>query len=222
MWNRNPKNQPKFRSSRAVQPIVDSLEHRELYAVNPSFSAGTLTVSMSGNDAAHSFVLKVKGIDRQLYYYDGRTNQDILYRGAPLKAGQISRITVVGDDFGNEIDLSNVKSTNGFTSALDCPASPLVTISGQGGNDKLVGSQFADKIDGGSGDDTLQGMDGNDILIAGTGRDLLYGNNGDDLLISSSPSDNSSFNGGSGQDTYRGKKPGRFTINTDVELKFYS
>ncbi|MCY2935280.1 MAG: calcium-binding protein [Planctomycetota bacterium] len=223
MWNRNKKNQPKIRRSRAVQPIVDSLEHRELYTVNAVVSGSTLSVSFTGNDSRQSFTLYPTGPSRVLQYSDGvKANQEILLGGRPVTAGQIRKISVCGNDFGNRIDLSHVSSSNGFTSAMDTPASPSVVILGLGGNDTLSGSAFADRIDGGSGDDRIDGWDGNDSLIAGSGRDTIIAGNGDDLIFAPAPSDNSLFSGGSGQDTYRGKKPGRFTISTDVERKFYS
>ena len=163
MLNRNQNNQPKVRRSRSVQPTVDGLERRELYTVNAVVSGTTLNVTLTGNDSQQSFTLYPTGSTRVLKYSDGvNSNQEILLGGRPVTAGQIRKISVCGNDFGNRIDLSRVSSSTGFTSAMDTPSSPSVVILGLGGNDTLSGSAFADKIDGGSGDDRIDGLDGND------------------------------------------------------------
>lgn len=223
MWNRKSNNQPKFRRKRAIQPMVDGLESRELYTVNAVVSGTTLNVTITGNDSRQSFTLYPTGPNRVLEYSDGvKANQEILSGGRQVTAGQIRKINVYGNDFGNRIDVSRVSSSFGFTAAMDTPSNPSVVLIGLGGNDTISGLAFADKIDGGSGDDHIDGWDGNDILIAGTGKDFVSAGNGDDVIFAANPSDNSTFYGGSGQDTYRGKRPGKFNINRDIELKFYS
>jgi Ca2+-binding RTX toxin-like protein len=58
-------------------------------------------------------------------------------------------------------------------------ASPL-SLSGNDGNDSLVG---------GDGDDTLYGGYGNDSLVGGDGDDYLYGDDGNDFLVGGEGSD---------------------------------
>jgi len=54
------------------------------------------------------------------------------------------------------------------------------TLSGDGGNNRLVGGGGADILDGRSGNDLLQGGEGADTLIGGAGDDTLNGGNGID------------------------------------------
>lgn len=53
---------------------------------------------------------------------------------------------------------------------------------GQGGDDLLVGGDFADILGGGSGQDTLLGGGGADTLTGSTRADVLSGGAGDDLF----------------------------------------
>lgn len=51
------------------------------------------------------------------------------------------------------------------------------------GNDVLVGSDNADRVDGGAGNDTINGLAGNDTINGGTGRNVLDGGDGLDMLL---------------------------------------
>ena len=73
-------------------------------------------------------------------------------------------------------------------------------ISGNGGNDTIIGSLFADFIDGGAGDDNLDGGAGNDALDGGLGNDTLIGGLGDDYFGENGG--NNSLSGGEGNDTF--------------------
>ncbi|HYC73495.1 hypothetical protein [Brevundimonas sp.] len=55
-------------------------------------------------------------------------------------------------------------------------------IEGLGGNDTLSGLGDADRLDGGAGADVLQGGDGDDLLIGGLGNDTLNGGAGVDMV----------------------------------------
>ncbi|BAQ64882.1 putative Ig domain-containing protein [Geminocystis sp. NIES-3709] len=68
------------------------------------------------------------------------------------------------------------------------------TLLGGSGNDSIIGGNFADILDGGSGNDTLTGGDANDILTAGSGNDILTGGNGNDTLTGGSGIDSFFFN----------------------------
>jgi hypothetical protein len=76
-------------------------------------------------------------------------------------------------------------------------------LSGDGGNDIIIG---------GAGDDNLLGSDGNDILNGDSGNDYLYGDIGNDILISdlrtiditvAGDTNLGSVDGGVGFDTFR-------------------
>lgn len=77
----------------------------------------------------------------------------------------------------------------GSNNTLDASAFTLggVTLNGLGGNDSLIGTNFADVLHGriGSGLDTLRGNNGNDTLTADLGNDLLDGGGGLDRVIES-------------------------------------
>ncbi|NES24392.1 MAG: calcium-binding protein, partial [Symploca sp. SIO3E6] len=65
------------------------------------------------------------------------------------------------------------------------------TMSGNGGNDILIGGPKKDTIYGNNGNDSLYGQGGNDYLNGGTGNDYLNGGTGNDWMY-----------GGSGNDRY--------------------
>ena len=67
---------------------------------------------------------------------------------------------------------------------LDCSGSGVgVRIIGLGGDDVLIGSDFADSIDGGRGDDDITGNDGDDFLRGGPGNDNpINGDGGADTI----------------------------------------
>jgi Ca2+-binding RTX toxin-like protein len=72
-----------------------------------------------------------------------------------------------------------------------------VTLRGNGGNDTIIGSLFADSLIGGDGDDVISAGGGNDTIYGGNGNDVINGNSGNDRIY-----------GGSGNDTLIGG-PGR-------------
>ncbi|NJL23505.1 MAG: hypothetical protein HC895_26120 [Leptolyngbyaceae cyanobacterium SM1_3_5] len=74
------------------------------------------------------------------------------------------------------------------------------TISGDEGNDDLLGTRQDDLIIGNAGADRLFGLRGNDALEGGEGDDILRGGSGDDLL-----NGGTGFNrlaGGAGKDVF--------------------
>ncbi|NEO70202.1 calcium-binding protein [Moorena sp. SIO3H5] len=76
------------------------------------------------------------------------------------------------------------------------------TMSGNGGNDTLIGGPKNDKIYGNDGNDSLSGKGGNDYLSGGSGKDTLYGGSGKDTLYGGSGKD--TLYGGSGNDFLSG------------------
>lgn len=70
---------------------------------------------------------------------------------------------LIGDAGANSFDFS----------ALDAVSS-ISFIDGRGGNDTLVGSDFADVLRGGTGADTLTGGEGNDTLTGGANFDTFF------------------------------------------------
>ncbi len=76
---------------------------------------------------------------------------------------------------------------------------------GEGGDDIIIGYDYADALYGGDGDDVLVGAGGDDQLDGGGGNDLLDGGAGNDTLT-----------GGAGADVFAiAKQPGSTTVITD-------
>ncbi|MEG3937632.1 S8 family serine peptidase [Microcoleus sp. S36b_A3] len=71
-----------------------------------------------------------------------------------------------------------------------------------GGNDLIVGSSDADRLNGDSGNDRLLGGSNSDTLFGGVGNDLLNGGTGNDFLFGNSGSD--TLQGGRGDDDLYG------------------
>ncbi len=84
----------------------------------------------------------------------------------------------------------------------DITLNPLCTISGNAGNNVLVGTPGPDVICGDSGHDTIRARGGNDIVYPGPGRDFTNAGGGNDTVIDSSGRD--TINGGGGNDDVRG------------------
>lgn len=76
-------------------------------------------------------------------------------------------------------------------------------VSGNGGNDRLIGGVGADVLSGGDGDDFLSGRAGADRLSGGLGRDEVYGGAGDDIIAISNVGliAGEIYSGGEGRDT---------------------
>src|SRR6185503_11469149 len=70
------------------------------------------------------------------------------------------------------------------------------------GNDTISGGLGSDRMLGGLGNDTISGSEGNDSLFGGTGNDTLNGGVGTDYLVGGDGND--SLEGGAGLDTLDG------------------
>lgn len=90
--------------------------------------------------------------------------------------------------YGTTTDRTNANITYSFSST-----SGVLTSTGSGNGDKLVGIATADLLDGGAGNDTMYAEEGNDTMYGGAGFDWLDGGNGNDLVL-----------GGDGNDSSRG------------------
>ena len=63
------------------------------------------------------------------------------------------------------------------------------TINGTMGNDRLVGTPFADVINCGAGNDRVAGGGGNDVINCGSGHDRVDGGSGKDRILGGSGND---------------------------------
>ena len=76
------------------------------------------------------------------------------------------------------------------------------SILGSLGKDTILGGNGSDSINGGAGDDSILGLAGNDVLAGGTGNDTVNGGDGLDFVTGQAGDD--SLDGGTGNDTLRG------------------
>jgi Ca2+-binding RTX toxin-like protein len=191
---------------RRYVPAVDRLEDR-------------LTPAVIVTDAP-SFALQVTGGERIAVFNNGgfiafAANNS--RQTATTPSNDVVSITVTATGpFANTIDLSTL-------AAADFPSLTSVFLDGGDGNDHLVGSSFAERMDGGGDSDDMKGGGGNDELSGGSGDDMLRGEDGADTLnggagndrLVASQGDTDRMDGGSGRDTldYSG-----FSSNISVNL----
>ena len=135
----------------------------------------------------------------------GQADQALLDVLANAKTGLREEI---GDDIGHS-DGSSIDPSS--TEEQD-------TISGDNGDDLLLGMRGNDTISGGKGDDVIYGNSGHDTLFGGDGHDTIYGgkqndtisdgaghdtvfgDSGDDVILAGERG-HDSYTGGSGFDT---------------------
>ncbi len=147
-----------------------TLEAREVPAFVTGFSAGNLRIVFNNNGATAQSVV-VSAVNGKVTLNE---------RPTAIPAAAVRSITVVGSSLNNFIDLRFVSTGTEFRN-LD----GKITLSGNGGDDVLIGSQFADKISGGDGFDQLFAGNGNDTLNGGNGHDWLYPGYGYDVIVRS-------------------------------------
>jgi Ca2+-binding RTX toxin-like protein len=157
---------------------------------------------------------------------------EVLADGVPLVGipaidpATLTRLTVIGDDGNNVIDLTAVTGTffnpnleiivdggdgdDFIRGSLDMAS----TLNGGDGTDVLFGGTQADLLSGGDGQDLLNGGDENDTLNGGDGGDVINGEVGDDVVNGGSSGD--TINGGSGADTLNGQS-GTDSITGDTD-----
>lgn len=83
----------------------------------------------------------------------------------------------------------------------------VVSPTGAGGSQVVVGTEGNDVLSAGSGNDVLCGLGGNDVLLGGSGNDILVGGPGADQLFGESgvdtlygDTDDAAVDGGTGRD----------------------
>jgi Ca2+-binding RTX toxin-like protein len=95
--------------------------------------------------------------------------------GGPTRCGDLRRILLFAGAGFDRVSLADVTR-----SAFDSLAA--TSISGQEGNDRLVGSEIGDDLLGGAGVDVLSGESGPDHLVPGPGGGEVLGGKGRDIV----------------------------------------
>ena len=116
--------------------------------------------------------------------------------------------TVCDSDIGCSVEITGDGGDNVLGPARPCNC--LVTISGSGGADTLIGSSLGgpglarpgDILNGGPGNDVILGLGGADRLVAGPGADTIFAGPGSDQVFGLGGRD--TLIGGLGADGIRG------------------
>jgi Ca2+-binding RTX toxin-like protein len=138
----------------------------------------------------------------------GLGGADRLYgeSGLDLLSGGIGNDTLDGGT-GSDRIITGV----GNNSVVDGSGDDLVDFQGNsvgvnyttsGGNDTVIGTNYADKITGSSGNDRLEGGFGDDNLSGGLGNDVLIGGPGKNVINDGSGNDTVDFSGNATAITY--------------------
>ncbi|WP_238368344.1 Hint domain-containing protein [Mesobacterium pallidum] len=169
-----------------------------------TLSGGTGQNTLIGNDDADTFLLSNTDGATNIYGGEGGADWDTI----SLSGGSVTvtwtgwemgTITFDGVTFHNFWEVEQVVATTS-SDVFDASAAPTgVVISGQGGNDTVIGSAHADVITTGSGADSISGGAGDDTITAGDGANTISGGDGADVITSGSGAD--TIDGGAGADT---------------------
>ncbi|MBI1314193.1 S8 family serine peptidase [bacterium] len=225
----------------------ETIDYSYRAGTNPqtaSPGSATATITVNAVDlvvAASDDDITISQVDGQLDVERNGTS-DAAYNGIPAAA--VRSIVVTAGAADNVLDLSGVRGTT-FTFGT-----VAVTIDGGDGNDRILGSAFADIINCGAGndsvfadagDDTIHGNDGDDSLLGNSGDDLMFGDAGADMLFGGAGKDRldggadddmvfgqggagDTVTGGAGNDTLDGGSGGDFLLEAtehDEGIRFF-
>ena len=197
------------RRSPGIDRPVQVLEERTYLSASTLFFDGELSIVIEeGND---SVAVRTNPADS--------TQVQVLVNGVVdqslpnLRASDVERLTIIGSDTENLIDLSGV-TTAAFT-FVSINGDPLqITVDADNGDDTIIASDgFDDTLDGGDGNDvitissglgnlTIFGDDGNDTITGGSGNDTIDAHDGDDVVDAGAGDD--FVIGGNGADSVLG------------------
>ncbi len=139
-----------------------------------------------GNDRVDIYsadlTLDVAGGD---IHFDGGTDSDTLaVTGDTDFEMNINRVKTTAGGQVSYTDLENSRLTGGASANLINARrfDGTLFLSGEAGDDTLIGGVGDDTINGGAGNDDIRGREGNDALRGGADEDTIRGNDGNDLI----------------------------------------
>lgn len=141
-------------------------------AVTTAFTNGVLSVTGDADD--DSISVGCAGGDVQV---NGSSPS-----GGPVRCDAVERIVVRAGDGADRVTLAEVMRH-------DFPDLVAIGVLGEDGNDTLIGSDLADRLDGGGGTDELRGGGGADKLTPSGGGGTVIGGEGRDRVIVSGNGD---------------------------------
>jgi len=128
---------------------------------------GTDIITSDGLDAFVSGGTGGETFDSKAGNVQGNRGDELHLTGpGPTKVTNIDFEFVDGSSGDDTIDSTTFTGGGAF-------AGKGVVVLGNGGNDNLTGSAFADNINGGAGNDTIEGLAGADTLTGGGDNDTL-------------------------------------------------
>ncbi|MHC4877828.1 MAG: Calx-beta domain-containing protein, partial [Planctomycetota bacterium] len=195
--NQSRRAASRRRASADIRPATELLEVRTLLTTSTLFADGELNVIIDeGNDSvaiqtdplnpAFVQVLVNNTLDRSL---------------PPILAGSVARITIIGSDSENIIDLSTIARADfSYIDPVTGSSMEIEVDAGNGHDTILASVDFDDSLSSGHGNDaidaalslgrlTIDGGDGNDTITAGAGADTIHAGDGDDLVDAGSGDD---------------------------------
>jgi Ca2+-binding RTX toxin-like protein len=173
-----------------------------------SMTAANFNVQNTGEILSDGIAINGVGAGTSYVYNSGVINAETAIDLDGITAIVINAGRIVGDidlDDGNDVFDGRAGVQMGGTFQPGA-------VSGNAGDDRLLGGVMGEELHGGTGDDAinggpggddlLYGEDGADRLFGGSGGDLLSGGAGHDLLNGREGED--TLNGGGGGDVLRG------------------
>ena len=179
-------------AARPVSHVVQPLEDRTYLSVSTLFADGELSVVIDeGNDSVAVAINPAVSGQVQVLV-NGVADRSL----APIQAGQVELLTIIGSDTANTIDLTAVSTTTfTFTDPSTSPPTPLqISVDAGNGDDTIIAPDgFDATLNAGDGDDliiqstglgnlTINAGDGDDNIIGGLNNDTINAGDGDDTV----------------------------------------
>jgi Ca2+-binding RTX toxin-like protein len=175
----------------------------DYYSVNLS---GAVFTGVEGIDASNSF----NSVSLTAAQFDALTavagDFALTTAGTVSMAGVVSAGAFSGLESLTLSSAGNTLDLTGYVPVIINEPSKGLTVFGQGGVDRIIGSAKSDSFSGGGGNDIISGAGGNDIITGGAGADTLNGGDGDDVFVYNVATELASgetLDGGAGLDILR-------------------
>lgn len=183
-------------SGRPVAGTVTSIEYLEGDQTTVTESITDLNWNAADVAAALDDTLTLTGDEQFAGMVDLLRGEDIV-----LNASE-NYIRYQGTLYNYLPDPQSITIMGGMYGEIIWSYQTSTTIYGNGGVDRLDGSNGNDTLYGGANNDYLRGFSGDDVLFGGHWRDALSGGSGNDILHGGN--DHDGMSGGSGNDRLHG------------------
>jgi Ca2+-binding RTX toxin-like protein len=177
------------RRARGFNQPAQVLEERAYLSASTLFANGELSIVIEDGNDSVSVGTNPNNVSLVQVLVNGLPDGSL----PALQASAVERLTIIGSDTENLIDLTGV--TTGAFTFVSLNGDPLqITVDSDNGDDTIIASDgFDDTIDGGDGNDvitissglgnlTIFGDDGNDTITGGAGNDTIDSHDGDDVV----------------------------------------